>query len=125
VCRTCSSREVREEEEGCTELTEDFTGRRSDGDKPLVKRSEWRQWSSSKRRFRRGENELQRGIGEVLMPFIGPRSERSGWRGEQLAASVGFNGVAISVPKGNGEEGKQGAGEVVSQRLFEGVWEAS
>jgi hypothetical protein len=45
VGRTCSPREVREEEDGCTELTEDFTGQRSDGDGLLVKRSKWRWWS--------------------------------------------------------------------------------
>jgi hypothetical protein len=44
--------------------------------------------------------------------FIRPRMERSGRRQEQAAASVGFNGATISVPKGNGEEGKRGAGEM-------------
>jgi hypothetical protein len=68
---------------------------------------------------------FQRGIGGVSAPFIGPRREQSGRRGEQPATSVGFNGATISVPKGNREEGKWGAGEVVSRRLFEGEWEAS
>jgi hypothetical protein len=46
VGRMCSSREVREEEDSCTEFTEDFTGRRRDGDGLFVKRSEWRRCSS-------------------------------------------------------------------------------
>jgi hypothetical protein len=45
VGHTCSPREVREEEGCCTELTKDFTGRWSDRDELLVKRSEWRRWS--------------------------------------------------------------------------------
>jgi hypothetical protein len=43
------------------ELTDDFTGRRSDGDGSLVKRSEWRRWCSLTRCFGCEENELRAG----------------------------------------------------------------
>jgi hypothetical protein len=56
---TCSPRELREKEDGCTKLTEDFTGRWSDGDGLLVKRSEWRWWSSVEVNGERGRSSCE------------------------------------------------------------------
>jgi hypothetical protein len=61
----CSPREVREEEEDCTELTEDFIGRRSVGDGLAMRRTAGGELSSSGQPYECGEKVLRVGLDAV------------------------------------------------------------
>jgi hypothetical protein len=61
----CSPREVREEEEDCMELTEDFIGRRSVGDGLAMRRTAGGELSSSGQPYECGEKVLRVGLDAV------------------------------------------------------------
>jgi hypothetical protein len=61
----CSSREVREEEDDCTELTEDFIGRRSVRDGLAMRRTAGGESSSSGQPYECGEKVLRAGLDGV------------------------------------------------------------
>jgi hypothetical protein len=101
----CSPREVREEEDDCTELTEDFIGRRSVRDRLATRRMAGGESSSSGQPYeckekvlRAGMDAVEGGHGPGRLLYVLDGEARRRWR-RLVGGECGFKSFPFEVKK--------------------------